>query len=377
MTTTTVDPLIINETANTKDGIKALAAKLKARADNAKDYVSFGKDMEYVVTPDGVRLAIDLGGVTGRVLFTPRPIFHDGLGQRLGIPAKYYDKMLDAAEQLLCDNVNHWLHVNGGEAHMVRTLGPYARACLSNSYGILDDIDVFLTAFTAATAIGAEPIKLMISESRMFGWFIHKDYEEEITYPGGGGSHQWMRARTETIVPLVSIGNSETGHSRFVTEIGVFNQACNNGAIGTRAIEKVHRGSALSAGFVSAETRRLEVATFLSTVKDAVTVAFDREAFKAYVQKMRDGTALTIEQPQTQITTLAEKIGLAEDEREALFNEFMSPTANVAHGPTVTALANALTFVAQGAADPNRQMELNRIGGQLLERPAEYVTVRR
>src|SRR5262245_26710399 len=61
------------------------------------------------------------------------PVAHDQIGAKTGIPARYYDRMLAEAPDLLATNVNAWFRKNP-EPRMIRTLGGDARAFLSNRY---------------------------------------------------------------------------------------------------------------------------------------------------------------------------------------------------------------------------------------------------
>ena len=53
--------------------------------------------------------------------FSINDLAHRQFGQKLNIPAKYYDYMRNKAPQLLADNVNHWLH-SQPEHRLLRTL---------------------------------------------------------------------------------------------------------------------------------------------------------------------------------------------------------------------------------------------------------------
>ena len=62
---------------------------------------------------------------------------HRQIGTRLGIPAKYYGKMLTEHPDLLVTNVNAWFEREPTE-RMLRVLDGKVRAYLSNSYMRMD-----------------------------------------------------------------------------------------------------------------------------------------------------------------------------------------------------------------------------------------------
>ncbi len=66
---------------------------------------------------------------------------HRQLGAYLGIPQKYYDKMLTENVGLLADNVNSWLS-RGSETRLIRTMDGRARAFLSDRYRRIDNLDI-------------------------------------------------------------------------------------------------------------------------------------------------------------------------------------------------------------------------------------------
>lgn len=66
---------------------------------------------------------------------------HRQLGTYLGIPQKYYDKMLTENVGLLADNVNSWLS-RASEYRLLRTIDGRARAFLSDRYRRIDNLDI-------------------------------------------------------------------------------------------------------------------------------------------------------------------------------------------------------------------------------------------
>ena len=66
---------------------------------------------------------------------------HRQISARLGIPVKYYNRMLTESPELLTQNVNFWFNRNP-EQRMLRVMDDKVRAFLSNRYLRLDHHEV-------------------------------------------------------------------------------------------------------------------------------------------------------------------------------------------------------------------------------------------
>ena len=111
-----------------------LAQELERQQHAKKDFLASETALE-------ARTVLDDGGTRTVVLdidqvgeHTLTPHAHGQIGTYLGIPKRYYSKMLESAPDLLCTNLNHWLHQHTNSQRMVRTLDGAVRGFLSNSY---------------------------------------------------------------------------------------------------------------------------------------------------------------------------------------------------------------------------------------------------
>lgn len=87
---------------------------------------------------------LHLRGENGLDLINPLEIqqtAHRQIGDYLGIPRKYYDRMLGSDVGLLSYNVNRWFQ-REPEQRMIRTMDGRARAFLSNRYRRIDNLDI-------------------------------------------------------------------------------------------------------------------------------------------------------------------------------------------------------------------------------------------
>lgn len=361
--------IFLNRTARNRAEIADLVGFLEEQVREQADFVVPAKDFSMKATDDGVRAVIDLAGVG--MQYHVRPIAHDQIGQIAGIPAVYYDRMLADAPDLLADNVNRWLPATG-KTHLTRTTGRHLRAVLSDAYQPLDNLDAFYNAFKVGRSMGAEVIRAQLSESRFYVALVNHDWAEDVEYKGG-----FSTLKPGRVAPIVTVVNSEVGRGGLSVDVGLFEYVCINNNVWARSLAKVHRGRRLDVGFISPETRRLEVDLVWATVRDAVTAAFDREQFQKMVARMSAASGEIVDDPEESVQVVAREFSMSESERNALMKEFMSPTVNPVIGPSVLALTNALSFVAhEVTTDPDRQSELERAAGEVLRKGRELVAVR-
>jgi hypothetical protein len=60
--------------------------------------------------------------ISGQANVQPNSLAHQQIGDKLGIPKAYYDRMLEEDQPLLASNVNTWLAKQNQKVHLVRTL---------------------------------------------------------------------------------------------------------------------------------------------------------------------------------------------------------------------------------------------------------------
>ena len=112
-----------------------------------------------------------------------RPTAHQQIGTYLGIPAKYYGKMLAEDTELLAYNVNRWFQRNP-EQRMLRTIDGHARAFLSNRYRRIENLDIArFTLPRLAELDGARVESCEVTEDRMYIKVVNPRLQAEVV-PG-------------------------------------------------------------------------------------------------------------------------------------------------------------------------------------------------
>src|SRR5215213_6315998 len=115
-----------------------LAQEIDRQQREKRDFIADTRKMR--VTPD---LRLEFGD--GAQAFGINEVAHDQIGKVVGIPSQYYDRMRTEAPDLLATNIDRWFEKYPSK-QMVRTLGPTARAFLSDRYRPLDNADLLEAA---------------------------------------------------------------------------------------------------------------------------------------------------------------------------------------------------------------------------------------
>ena len=117
-----------------KDGltITEMAAEIERQAAVKADFMVNPQALEMESMGGPPMLRVLENGVDQTEPLAIQETAHRQIGAHLGIPWKYYEKMLQEEPGLLSYNVNHWLHKGEAVPRMLRTLDGKARAFLSN-----------------------------------------------------------------------------------------------------------------------------------------------------------------------------------------------------------------------------------------------------
>jgi hypothetical protein len=339
--------------------LSELAARIEANKELKQDYIADTSQTTMQVQSDKT-VVLELPEHQGT--FPVLPIAHDQIGARTNIPAKYYDRMLAEAPDLLATNVNTWFRKNP-EKRMVRTLGGDTRAFLSNRYNRIENDEIAEVVL---------PILAQIPDVRI----VSSEITERRMYI------QALAPRIEGTVKLndmvqagVVISNSETGHGAVSISPMVYRLVCLNGMIASDGkLRANHVGGRIeeTEALYQDDTRKADDRAILLKVRDHVRNAVDAVAFARRVEVMAGLTAAVVTgNPERAIEVLAKKIGASDGERSGILRSLIEGGDLSAWG-----LLNAVTAQAHTASDYDRSIDFERMGGALLELPRnEWRTV--
>jgi hypothetical protein len=304
--------------------------------------------------------------------YAPTTLCLGQIADRVGIPSKYAERMRTEAPELLCSNINHWFNANP-EKRMLRTLSnghKIARAFLSERYRPLDNFDLFASIMPKLEAAGCEIRSVEITETRFYIQAstprIQRPINQTITLAGG----QQHIARV--VEAGVIIGNSEVGCGAIFVDPMIYDNWCTNGAVMQRTLRRHHVGrrnegttfgDENTAELFSDATRQLDDKAFWSKAIDVVNAALNVTKFNEYVDKLVATQAQQLtSKPVEVVEVLADKFQLNDAEKDNVLMQYMSGGDLSKFG-----LVQAVTRAAQDVASYDRAVELERLGGQIIE----------
>lgn len=370
--------------------LAALVQHLTEQSKARRDYVVSVKDISAVVDEDEVKFSIatDMGMP---MLLEPTYRAHETIWERLDIQKSYYNRMGDTAPDLLATNINYWAE-RDQRNFLVRIVDDKVRAFMSDRFRTLDSVELFFTCFDEVKNVGAKIVQADLTENKFYMKILHPEWAQKLD-----GFKMDMTARRQSrdnnngpkysildhlddedggsgtwLVPGIVVQNSDVGQGSLHAELFIFDLVCSNGMIGNRTIHQVHLGAQMDLGYVSYETRELEDRAIWSKVRDLVRASFDQEQFLAYVKKVQAATEIQLADPVEAVNLVVKNHGLDENAQQAILNELMSAGSNTAYG-----LLSAVTAVGRDKSNYDEGVKFERIGGDILEDPTEFVRVRR
>lgn len=288
--------------------------------------------------------------------FKVTDIAHRQISDRLGIPFKYYERMMNEYPKLLDENINSWLKFKS-EKRMLRTLDGKLRAFLSSRYRRLDNLELVDHILPVIAKMkNCSIASCDITETHLYLKVINKSMKAEIV-PG------------DIVQAGFVVSNSEIGLGALKVEPLVYRLVCKNGMISKDyAHKKYHTGRNVedtdnAYELYSDETLKADDKAYFMKVQDIVSAAVDETKFMLTVDKMRQAKNIkTGDNPIETVEVLGDKYLLNKNERASILRHFIMDRDFSQFG-----LVNAVTRTSQDVEDYNRATELERIGGTILE----------
>ena len=280
---------------------------------------------------------------------------HMQIGDYLGIPRKYYDRMQTEDTELLAYNVNRWLG-RKGEQRMLRTMDGHARAFLSNRYRRIDNLDI--AQVTLPMLFDLPDVRFEsceITEDFMYIKAVNPKLTAEVT-PG------------DVVQAGIVISNSETGCGAVYIHPMIFRLVCRNGMtvdeIGTRR-NHVGRLAESEENFeiYSKETLKAEDTAFIMKIQDSVRAAVEEIKFARVVDAMRKGKdrKLDTRDLPSLVKLTGASLGFTEEEGKGVLQRLIEEADYSVYG-----LANAVTRFSQDVESYDRASKLEQIGYSVL-----------
>lgn len=332
--------------------LQQLAAKIEANANLKMDFiVPTEKTTMQVVQEERGRKSVVLE-LPDHGQFPLLPLAHDQIGGRAGIPAKYYDRMLAEAPDLLCANVNAWHRINPAK-RMIRTLGGDMRAFLSNQYNRIENEEIAKVAFPVLAELpGVQIVSSEVTDKRLYIHFVVPTIEGEVKVG-------------DVVQAGGIIQNSEVGCGAVSVSGLIWRLWCLNGAKTGDTFRKNHVGRQIedSEQLWADDTRQADDRAILLKVRDMVRAVVDETRFKVQLAKMQGlaGARITGD-PVRVVEVLAQRVGTSESEQDGILRSLIEGGDLSAWG-----LLNAVTAQSHTARNYDRAVELEAAGGSLLD----------
>ena len=362
------DASIVNE--NQSMSLSSVVERLGAERDSREDVVLNTRDhLTMTPTEDGTDVEIGFNrsilepgdfDQAQRLAGTTMPATrwaHSQIASKVGIPAKYYNRMRTEAPDLLADNVSHWWR-NQPENRMVRAVGVNGdsriRAFLATRFQILDNLDFVTRVFTAAEEFDAQARNCHITDDRLYVQLLTPRTAE---LPSRAG---------DVVQQGITIRNSEVGDGRVVVQPWLLRLVCTNGMLSTKQFRRTHLGAKQEMGMLSESTIAKQADATWSEVTDWVKYSLDPAHFDEMVSTL-DRAARTdvISTPRDATANIARDFNLSKSEGMAVLERYLVNQDQTQYG-----MAQAVTHVAHETAAVGtfqRRVELESIGGDIVD----------
>ena len=312
------------------------------------------------LTPDGV------GMTTG--IYRPTGVCDAGIADKLAIPAAYLRRMREQAPALYDQNVNGWLE-RDDRSFMIRCLRPddpasggtgIARAWLTDSYKVIDNLDVLVAALDGIRQAGypVEVEECDLTERRMYVK-VRCDAIQVMAPLLMAGYRSPFTGASGADNPFISGGfvltNSETGCGACALAPRMVAQVCRNGMTITRdARRMIHLGERQQAGITWAgDTTDKSLALLTSMVRDTVTSILDPAYVQRAVRAMEKQAGHPVEDPVEAVKVISTRLRYTEDQQADILNHFIKGGDLTAGG-----ILHAITSAAQVQDDADDAWEM-------------------
>ena len=254
---------------------------------------------------------------------------------------------------------------------MLRTLmngASIGRAFVSESYRPLDNYDLAEVILPKLQDVGCEVISSQITETRLYIQAATPRMELDLN------ALRERKARLDEIDPVqagIVISNSEVGAGSLAMDQLLWKLSCLNGMIAARVMRRHHVGRRQdpffemeeAAEYYSDRTKEMDDRVFWNKVRDVVDALFDMGRFETLCQKFADSASVKISGTEA-VEEITKRFQLVEHEKNSVLNHLIEGGELNVFG-----LANAVTRASTDSPSYDRAIELERIGGDIIELP--------
>lgn len=363
-----------------------LAAQIKREQKAKRDFVAPTDHLEYVEpseSDDSPLGMVQFSSHGNQYRVAPTHYCLRQIGSRCNIPAAYVDRMVATDKEgnyrhigLLAENVNWWWD-HQPENRMLRCLisnnGQHqriARAFLSDRYRPLDNADLAEVVLPKIADAGCEVLSAEITEKRLYVQAATPRIEFDVNAFRKSGK---KLSEADPVQAGVIISNSEVGAGSLRVEPLLWRLSCLNGLIAAHSIKRYHIGREIgdplfeleaAAEYFTDKTKRQDDKAFWMKVRDVVEGIFDKGKFESLVQKFAETGDVRLPNGVEAVEEVANRFKLQEAEKNSVLNYLIEGGDLSVYG-----LVNAVTRTSTDVESYDRAVELERVGGQIIELP--------
>jgi len=333
--------------------LQTLATTVLEHASGKKDLVAPTSALSFDRNDGGaIRLAV------GSEKFDLNPTAASQVVDFLGVPRRFAARINQEIPDLLIHNYNELMR-NAKGRRLVRTLNGTGRGFLSDGFRMLDNEIVFDGMYPSLKRLGAEIESANVSDDFMHIQAIFHHIEGEL--------------RVGDVVRYgVAIRNSEVGKGALSLSPLIYRLVCKNGAVlMDQTRRRTHIGGSYLEGddlswvALSSETQHLKIRATVAELGEYLEALSTPEKFQETLGMLRAVADQTLPAPPQQvIESLGARYSLVKGETD-------SALLALAEGRDYTrwGLSNALTQIANVAENYDRAIELESLGGRIMQMP--------
>jgi hypothetical protein len=338
-----------------------LAGVIKSTSQDRKDFMVPTDALRYEPNDGFGTIAFQVGSNGNEYEASPNRYCLRQICERSGIPSKYADRMMEKHHsELLSHNINYWWQ-HEPEKRMLRTLmnehDHVARAFLSSSYRPLENADLAAIVLPKLADLDCEVLSCEVTESRL--------------YIQAATPRIQAKAVGDVVQAGIVVSNSEVGAGALALDPLLYYLRCLNGMIMPRALGRYHIGRKndpmyeldSAAEYYSDKTKEMDDRAFWAKVSDVVTGLFDKDRFNSMVAAFQGAQDQRIKGTDA-VEEITRRFDLNTIEKDAVLNHLIEGGELNLFG-----LVNAVTATASDVESYDRSIDLQRIGGRILELP--------
>ena len=324
---------------------------------------------------EGSQVELTEEGVTvGDGLYRPTVVFDEGIASKLGIPNSYLRTLRDEGRNDLYDaNVNGWLHGSAGQfdadgrSFLVRAFRGdngtgIARAFLSDSYKMIDNLDVLTAALDGVRQTGVDVdidgcdlsdrrmyVRITAPEISALAPALLAGYRSPFTGETG--------ADNPTVFAGLVISNSEVGNGAFSITPRIVVQVCKNGMTITKdALRAVHLGEKMDEGLIhwAEDTQAKSLQVVMLKARDAVNTFLDTRYMETVLRRMEQESGVKLTGAvDEKVRQVGKKLLFDQSTIDGVLSHFIQAGDITAGG-----VMHAVTSWAQTVESPDRAADL-------------------